>query len=449
VLNSKNLQYKHQAWVENWDPEDPEWEVKYKKVALKNLIFSIFCEHIAFSVWLLWSIIAINLNQTGFHFSARELFWLVAAPNLIGAFMRLPYTYAVTFIGGRNWTVISSLLLLIPCLLIIFAASNSSVPYWILLLIAATAGLGGGNFASSMANINFFYPERYKGLVLGINAAGGNIGVSTVQLLAPIVIMIGGSLQLQNAGYAYAGLSILAAICAWLFMDNLAIARSSFSKQFSVVRRKHTWIMAILYIGTFGSFIGYSAALPLLIKTQFPEISVAQYAFIGGLVGALCRPIGGWLADRVGGAQVTFWNFLAMSVGVIFVISSLQMHNFNFFLASFVLLFMTAGLGNGSTYRMIPAIFQHQALAHNASGDENREHLAKGRLDSAAVIGTTSSIGAFGGFLIPLSYGSFGVISAFYTFFAFYILCLSITWWYYTRKQFLTSKIPSLSTIKI
>jgi len=435
-------------WIERWEPEDAGfWEASGRSVARRNLVFSIFAEHLGFSVWLLWSIVAVNLKKAGFDFSTGQLFWLVAVPNLVGAFLRLPYTFAVPRFGGRNWTVVSALLLLVPTALLVVAVRNPGTPYWAFVLMAATAGLGGGNFASSMANINFFYPERLKGTALGLNAAGGNIGVSVVQLVVPILIVAGGGIHLARAGYLWAVLAVAAALCAWFFMDNLSAATSNFREQITVVRHKHTWVMSFLYIGTFGSFIGYSAAFPLIIKTQFDGVTVAHYAFLGALVGPIARPFGGWLSDRVGGARVTFWNFVVMGAGVLLVINALRVHDFGYFLASFLLMFVTAGIGNGSTYRMIPVIFQKQALVavSDPGGPDRAAALKTGRREGAAVIGIASSVGAFGGFLIPLSYGTWGVVTAFYGFLVFYGICLAVTWWYYTRKRFLAAQSPSLA----
>ncbi|MGH2708826.1 MAG: MFS transporter, partial [Actinomycetota bacterium] len=315
-------------WIEHWNPEDDAfWEREGKAVARRNLTFSIFAEFLGFLVWVLWSVTAARLNEAGFNFSTSQLFTLVAAPALVGATVRFPYTLAVPRFGGRNWTVVSALLLLLPTSLLAVLVSNPSTPYWVFLLGAATAGLGGGNFASSMANISFFYPDRKKGFALGLNAAGGNLGVAVAQLLAPLVVMTGvfavvggsqagGTLFLQNAGLIWIPFILAAAICARLFMDNLRVARSSLADQAVIVKRKQTWIMAWLYIGTFGSFIGYSAGLPLLMKTQFPNVALS-IAFLGPLVGSLSRPVGGWLSDRLGGARVTFVTFSSMIPAVL------------------------------------------------------------------------------------------------------------------------------------
>jgi NNP family nitrate/nitrite transporter-like MFS transporter len=297
------------SWISEWNPEDERfWESKGKHIARRNLIWSIFAEHIGFSIWLIWSIVATKLPQAGFHYTTDQLFQLVALPGLIGSLVRFPYTFAVTTFGGRNWTVFSAAVLFIPAISLAYFVTEPETPFWVMLIVAATAGLGGGNFASSMANISFFYPDRMKGWALGLNAAGGNIGVSSVQLLTPLLMGFGlislyqatpsaGGVYLQNAGLMWLLPLAIAVTGAFLFMNNLSSARSNFKDQLVILGRKHTWIMSYIYIGTFGSFIGYSAAFPLLIKTQFPAVTVSV-AFLGPLVGSLSRPLGGLLADR-------------------------------------------------------------------------------------------------------------------------------------------------------
>jgi MFS transporter, NNP family, nitrate/nitrite transporter len=234
------------------------------------LIWSNLAEHVGFSVWLVWGIVATKLLQVGFNYTTGQLFQLVALLGLVGSLMRFPYTFAVPRFGGRNWTILSAALLFVPTIALAYFITRPDTSFWLMLIVTATAGLGGGNFASSMADISFFYPNRMKGWALALNAAGGNIGVSSVQLLTPILIS----------------------------------ARSTLKDQLIIVKRKHTWVMSWLYIGTFGSCIGYSAAFPLLLKTQFPAIT-RGYAFLGPLVGSVARPLGGLLGDKVGGARVT------------------------------------------------------------------------------------------------------------------------------------------------
>ena len=336
--------------------------------------------------------VVVALPASLFPYTVDQKFWLVALPNLIGAVMRIPYTFAVTRIGGRTWTVISALLLLIPVLGLIYAVT-ARPPYWVVLLCAASAGFGGGNFASSMTNISFFYPERKKGAALGINAAGGNIGISSMQLVVPLVVAFG----LVYAGLIWVPLVLAAAVCAYLFMNDLAVARTPLKAQFATVKRRHTWIMSLLYIGTFGSFLGYSAAFPLVLKLQFPDAPTAHFgaaaltlAFTGPLIGSLARPLGGWLSDVVGGARVTAGCFVVMGMGSIGVITSVRAGSLPMFLTSFWVLFAAAGAGNGSTFRMIPAIFVATS-----------PDLATAKRESAATLGIAGAIGAAGGFYLP------------------------------------------------
>ena len=454
-------------WISDWNPEDESfWQSKGKVVARRNLIWSIVAEHLGFSIWLIWSIVATKLPQAGFHYTTDQLFQLVALPGLIGSLMRFPYTFAVTMFGGRNWTIFSAAVLFIPTIALAYFVTQPDTPFWLMMCVAAMAGLGGGNFASSMANISFFYPDRMKGWALGLNAAGGNIGVSGVQLLTPILLGVGlvslyqatpgpGGIYLQNAGLMWLLPLAIAVIGAFFFMNNLTSARSTFKDQLAIVGRKHTWIMSYIYIGTFGSFIGYSAAFPLLIKTQFPTVTVA-IAFLGPLVGSLSRPFGGWLADKVGGAIVTFWNFIAMGAATIGVMYFVDIKGFEGFLAMFLILFVTTGIGNGSTYRMIPSIFREEKLREaKGFGEAGRALAVKAaRIESAAALGFIGAIGACGGYLIPRGFGASiaatgGPHVALAVFLAFYVTCVALTWWYYLRKSLLVVRAPSLAEARV
>lgn len=453
--------------IADWDPEDPAfWETAGRRIARRNLVFSIFVEFLGFAVWVLWSVTAAQLNEAGFDLSTSQLFTLVAVPAVVGATLRLPYTLAVGRFGGRTWTVVSAVLLLVPVALLVAVVSEPATPYWILLSCAATAGLGGGNFASSMANISYFYPSRTKGFALALNAAGGNLGVAATQLVVPLVAaspaLIGASqngTSLQNAGLMWIPLIVAAAGCAWLFMDDLKVARARFRDQAVVVTRKQTWVMAWLYVGTFGSFIGYSVGLPLLIQTQFPGTSLS-IAFLGPLVGSLARPLGGLLADRLGGARVTFSTFAAMIAcvgGVIFFVGHrTESYAFTGFLSMFVVLLMLSGIGNGSTYRMIPMIYRaiHLETVGGPSAPAAPTALAAAAAETAAALGLIGAVGAFGGWLIPQAYGlstsmTGGPTGAFLAFIAFYASCLALTWWYYMRRSFATARAPSLARASI
>ena len=450
--------------ITRWEPENKSfWESTGKSIAKRNLILSIPALTLAFAVWMVWSVVVVNLPNVGFKFSTNQLFWLASLPALCGATLRIFYSFAVPIFGGRRWTAISTASLLIPAIGIGFAVQNPETPYEIFITLALLCGFGGGNFASSMSNISFFYPKAQKGTALGLNAGLGNLGVSIVQLVVPLVITagvfgaLGGEPQtvtkagqqvpmwLQNAGFIWAPFIAVAAIAAWFGMNDLADAKASFADQAVIFKRKHNWLMCWLYLGTFGSFIGYSAGFPLLIKSQFPGVNALSYAWLGPLVGALARPFGGWLADKLGGARVTFWNFIAMGAGVFLVLNFLPSHgaggNFYGFLVAFMLLFATSGIGNGSTFRMIPVIFltERQRAAGNNPADKEQA-IKDANKEAAAVLGFSSAVGAYGGFFIPKSYGTSiaatgGPEAALYAFIVFYVTCTLITWWYYSRKN--------------
>lgn len=453
----------------DWNPEDQNfWEKTGKSIATRNLWISIPSLLLSFAVWMVWSVVVINLPSIGFKYTTDQLFWLAALPGLSGAILRIFYSFMVPIFGGRRWTTISTASLLLPSVWIGFAVQNPETPYLLMAVLALLCGFGGGNFASSMANISFFYPQSQKGTALGLNAGLGNLGVSTVQFVVPLVIATGvfGSwggdpqvwikadvtknIWLQNAGFIWVPFILATSIAAWFGMNDIASAKASFKEQSIIFKRKHNYLMCWLYTGTFGSFIGYSAGLPMLIKILFPDVNPTQYAFLGPLVGALIRPVGGWLADKLGGAKVTLWNFVVMIVAVFgvlhFMPSAGNLGNFWGFLAMFMLLFITTGVGNGSTFRMIPVIFMTERLCEVKG--QAAEVLAQARKDAAkeaaAVLGFSSAVAAYGAFFIPKSYGTAISITgspdaAFYCFIIFYITCIAITWWNYARK---TASLP-------
>ncbi len=435
-----------------WNPEDAAfWDHEGRTVANRNLWISIPALMLAFAIWMVWSVVVVNLPNVGFKFSTQQLFWLAALPSLCGATLRIFYSFMVPIFGGRRWTAISTASLLLPALGIGVAVQDPSTSYTTFVILALLCGFGGGNFASSMANINYFFPKAQKGVALGLNAGLGNLGVSMVQFVVPLAITagvfgtLGGDPQhwakgaevkavwLQNAGFVWVPFILMFAFAAWYGMNDIAAARASFAEQAVIFKRKHNWIMCWLYLGTFGSFIGYSAGFPMLIKSEFPEVNALSYAWLGPLVGAVLRPLGGWLSDKLGGARVTFWNFIAMVLGVLAVMAFLpaggQAGNFFGFLAAFLLLFATSGIGNGSTFRMIPIIFHHRAQTPREANTE-----------SAAALGFASAMGAYGGFFIPMSYGvsisaTGSTRAALVLFIVFYVTCIAITWWYYARRH--------------
>jgi NNP family nitrate/nitrite transporter-like MFS transporter len=433
-------------WIEDWRPEDAEfWETTGRPIARRNLIFSIFAEHVGFSVWMLWSIVVVQMTAgphahpaaSGWALTASQALCLVAIPSGVGAFLRLPYTFAVPIFGGRNWTTISAALLVIPCLLLAWTVSDPHLPFAVLVLVAATAGFGGGNFASSMANISFFYPEKNKGWALGLNAAGGNIGVAVVQKIIPAIVVVGGGVALSRAGLFYVPLAVAAAVCASLFMDNLAEAKADVKPVWQALRHADTWIMSLLYVGTFGSFIGYSAAFPTLLKTVFGRGDIAlSWAFLGAAIGSLIRPVGGRLADRIGGARITAACFVMLAAGAAAALWAVKTVNLPGFFVSFMFLFVATGIGNGSTYRMISKIFHAKGEA--AGGDADT--MVRMRRQAAGALGIISSIGAFGGFVVPLAYAwsksHFGSIEPALRFYVgFFLGLLVVTWFCYLRKN--------------
>jgi len=443
--------------LEEWSPEDESfWEEKGRRIARRNLWISIPALLLAFSVWMVWSVVVARLPAIGFDFTPGELFWLAALPGLSGATLRIFYSFMVPIFGGRLWTTISTASLLLPAMGIGYAVQNPDTPYLIFLALALLCGFGGGNFASSMANIAFFYPKAEKGNALALNAGLGNLGVSVMQFLVPIVITAGvfgalggqpqtmsdgGQLWMQNAGFVWVPFIIAATIAAWVGMNDIADAKASFKEQAIIFSRKHNWIMCVLYTGTFGSFIGYSAGFPLLTKLQFPDVNALQFVFLGPLVGALSRAGTGWISDKYGGGRVTFWTFLGMIVAVFGVIFFLgikeQPGAFWGFFASFMTLFFLTGVGNASTFQMIPAIMGREIprLMPELDGGALRKQAER---ESAAIIAFTSAIAAYGAFFIPKAYGTSiamtgGPVAALWGFLGFYAICVVLTWVYYTR----------------
>ena len=448
----------------DWRPEDEGfWSSRGEAIARRNLWISIPALLLAFAVWMVWSAVVVNLPRVGFAYSADQLFWLAALPGLSGATLRIFYSFMVPIFGGRRWTAISTATLLIPAAGIGFAVQSPDTPYWLFLLLALLCGFGGGNFASSMANISFFFPRAKKGHALALNAGLGNLGVSVVQLVVPLVIGFGlfgalggapqvlgdgGRLWLQNAGFVWVPFITLSALAAWFGMNDIASAKASFAEQAVIFQRKHNWIMCLLYTGTFGSFIGYSAGFPLLIKQQYPEVNPLQFAFLGPLVGSLARSFSGGISDRIGGGRVTFWVFAVLALGVALLLVFLGLGNtgvgfWGFFL-TFMLLFAATGVGNASTFQMIPVIFRidrERAYADREGSQVNDAIIHReAEREAAAVIGFTSAIAAYGAFFIPKSYGSSialtgGPEMALYGFLLFYIVCIVITWMEYSGRN--------------
>ena len=445
--------------IEHWDAEDvAAWNDGGKDIAKRNLIWSIFAEHVGFSIWSIWSVMVLFMPQDVYGIDAAGKFYLVAVPTLVGAFMRIPYTVAPARFGGRNWTIVSALLLLIPTVLTWWAMATPGTSYTTFMVVAAFAGFGGGNFASSMTNINAFYPQRLKGWALGLNAGGGNIGVPVIQLIGLLVIATVGNTAPELVCAIYLVLISLAALGAAFFMDNLRNQTSNLGALSEALRYKHSWVMSFLYIGTFGSFIGFSFAFGQVLQinylaggdtTALAALHAAQISFLGPLLGSISRPFGGRLADRVGGGRITLYTFVAMTfaAGILVAFGTVddatagaatgtQMIGY---VTGFILLFILSGIGNGSTYKMIPSIFEAKAASKTEWTPEQRA--AWSRRMSGALIGFAGAVGALGGVFINvalrLSYTSAAksATNAFWVFLAFYVVCAVVTWVVFLRLR--------------
>lgn len=425
------------AVITEWRPEDPAfWQQRGHRVASRNLWISVPCLLLAFCVWMLFSAVAVNLPKVGFTFTTDQLFMLTALPSLSGALLRVPYAFMVPVFGGRRWTAFSTGIMIVPCVWLGFAVQDTSTPFSVFVIISLLCGFAGANFASSMANISFFFPKAKQGGALGINGGLGNMGVSVMQLIAPLAISVsifaafggggvtqpdGSSLFLQNAAWIWVPFLVVFTLAAWFFMNDLSASKASLSEQLPVLKRGHLWVMALLYLATFGSFIGFSAGFAMLSKTQFPDVQILQFAFFGPFVGALARSLGGMISDRLGGTRVTLVNFMVMAI----------------FCA---LLFLTAGLGSASTFQMISVIFRKLTMDRvKAQGGTEEQAMREAATDTAAALGFISAIGAIGGFFIPKAFGisldlTGSPAGAMKVFLVFYIACVVITWLVYGRN---------------
>jgi NNP family nitrate/nitrite transporter-like MFS transporter len=431
-------------WIDDWRPEDPAfWAASGARVARRNLVFSILSEHIGFCVWSMWSAFVLFLGPE-YGLDPSQKFLLTTLPTAVGAVLRPPYTLAVAKFGGRNWTIASAAVLLVPCVAAAFVL-RPGVSFGALLAAAAVAGVGGGNFSSSMSNIDSFYPQRLKGWALGLNAGGGNLGVAAVQLVGLAVLATAGAAHPRLILAVYIPLIVVATAGAALFMDNLTSATNEKRAMRDVLHDRHTWIVSVLYIGTFGSFIGFGFAFGQVLQIQFGEtfdtpMRVAGLTFLGPLLGSLVRPLGGRLADRHGGARVTAMVFSAMALGGGVVLVASRVGSLPLFLCGFIVLFVLTGLGNGSVYKMIPAIFRAKSDLAVAAGDDADEAERRARRSSRALIGIAGAVGALGGVGVNLalrqSFLSRGAGDAAYAvFIGFFILCLGVTWVVYLRRS--------------
>lgn len=418
-----------------WNPEDAGfWEKYGKRIATQNLYTSTWALVLSFVAWTLWATIAARLKFIGFNFSDDQIFTLAALPGLVGATGRLFYTYLPGLIGGRNSTFITTALLLLPLFGLGRALQDPTTSYETFVLLVSFIGIAGANFSASMANIGFFFPKANKGFALGINAGIGNLGVSLIYLTAPILLgwnlssLFGegvpgpdGMMYVQNVCYFWTIPTALTLVLVWLFMDNLPLPKQSPKSMMSIFGNKHTWLMCWIYTCGFGSFIGFSAALGLLVAKEFPEMPFSYAAFLGPFIGAGIRPVGGLLADKMdSGSRVTLISLFVMLGASFLVLFGVEAHRFPVFFGAFLLLFLTTGFINGASFRMIPYIFNNP-------------------FHSSLVTGFTAAIAAYGAFFIPklfgFAYANYGVVApAFYILIAFTVSTIVITWYFYDRK---------------
>ena len=530
------------ADIERWDPEDNQfWESQGKKIANRNLWISIPSLLCGFAVWLYWGVITVQMLNLGFPFAKSDLFSLMAIAGLTGATLRIPSSFFIRLAGGRNTIFFTTALLMVPAFGAGIALQNQDTPLWVFQLLALLSGLGGGNFASSMSNISFFYPKKQQGLALGLNAGLGNFGVTSMQIIVPLAMTFGlfgamggdsmvlqntsGTLIgkipagtenfIQNAGFVWLLALVPLAFFGWFGLNNirstevspnipgpigsfttiafmlligfvtaifglwlllpeaangsgfgvpkelvllLVVAstvfllkfipgqiKSNLSRQYEIFNNKHTWVMSVIYTMTFGSFIGFAASFPLAIKVIFGYQhlmvdgvlthntanangpSALMYAWMGPFIGALIRPLGGWVSDKIGGAlvtQVCSLVMIACALGVAYYMkaaygSATPEEFFVPFFILFLLLFAATGIGNGSTFRTIAMVFPKQ--------------------QAGPVLGWTSAIAAYGAFYIPKVLGEQIKAAtpevALIGFAAFYALCVFINWWFYLRKD--------------
>ncbi|GGF25658.1 nitrate/nitrite transporter [Williamsia phyllosphaerae] len=442
-------------YITDWDPEDREaWDNGNDKIAKRNLIWSVICEHVGFSVWSLFSVLALFMGPE-YGITPAQKFTIAATATFVGALLRIPYTQATAKFGGRNWAIFSAIVLLIPTGLTMMLMLNpGDFGFGWFLFVAALTGFGGGNFASSMTNINAFYPQRLKGWALGLNAGGGNIGVPVVQLVGLAVISVStGRPEIVCAIYLVA--LALAGVGAAFYMDNLDHQTSSAKAMVDCLKHRDTWLISLLYIGTFGSFIGFGFAFAQVLNISFtasgaskPALAAAQIAWLGPLLGSVSRPYGGKLADKIGGGRVTMYCFAAMVASSAILVVAGTMSDANgkkigtgelvAFIAGFILLFLISGVANGSVYKIIPAVFEAKAKAN--AGLNAKGKAIWSRSMSGALIGIAGAFGGLGGVGINLvlrqSYlSNKSATAAFWVFLLFYVVAGVVTWWFYARGE--------------
>jgi NNP family nitrate/nitrite transporter-like MFS transporter len=434
--------------IDAWDPEDAVfWDTQGKAIANRNMWTSVLVEHIGFCVWSLWSVLVLFMSpKTGFHLSPADKFLLASIVTLVGSVVRPLYGYAVTRLGGRTWTTLSAVFLLVPVAAATVLMGYPHAPFGAFAGCAAVSGIGGGSFASSTTNINFFFPERDKGRALGINAGAGNLGVATVQLLGLLVIATAGIGRPRILAGVFIPLLLIAVVLAATRMDDLPGMRTSGTVYGNALKDPYCWTVSLLYIGTFGSFIGYSFAFGLVLQNDFGRtpLQAASLTFIGPLLGSLIRPVGGWLADRAGAARITLVSFSGLAVGTAVTIAASAMKSLPLFLAAFAALFILSGLGNGSTYAMIPVPYKAAAESAIAAGADPQPARLAARRRAGAVIAIAGTFGGLGGVAINLAFRqayatAHNARPALIGFLVFYAVCVAVT--RYARRR-ATAPVP-------
>lgn len=426
-----------------WDPEQEErWEIEGRSLATKTLWITTSALTLSFATWFVWSAMVVRLPAAGFTLSVGQRFWLVALPGLVGATLRIPYSFLIQLFGTRLVVTVATTSLLVPAIGMGFAVQDVHTSYTTLLVLAGTAGLGGANFSAFMSSTSLYFPKKRQGTALGIQAGLGNLGVSLVQFLTPWLITLGafalGSGQtlrrgnqvsqiwLQNAAFFWA-IPIVLTLVAEVFWLRDVPVKSSLRAQSVIFRRKHTWLMTLLYVMTFGTFSGFAAATGLLIGEVFSIRRFADapdplaYAFWGPLIGSVMRPVGGYISDRMGGAKVTLACSILLAVSMLGLARSSHpesSRDFAVFFAILLLVFFASGIGNGSTFRMIPILFEPK--------------------EAAPVLGWTAAIAAYGAFLLPMLFGSSlsgsgNADTAFYALGGFYLASAVLCYWFYAR----------------
>jgi NNP family nitrate/nitrite transporter-like MFS transporter len=448
--------------ITDWNPEDTAaWEAGNKKIARRNLLCTVAGDHVAFSIWSLWSVMALFMPASVYGFSAGDKLLLGAVATLVGGCVRIPYTLGIAAFGGRNWTTFSALVLLIPTVGTIVLLANPGLPLWPYVVCAALTGLGGGNYAASLANVNAFYPQRFKGAALAINAGVGNLGVAVIQLVGLLVLATAGHEAPYWVCAVYLVLLAIVGIAAALFMDNLDHGVEVNTMR-SVLFERDTYVISLLYICTFGSWIGFAFAFGQVLQVNFlasgetaqhASLHAAQIAFVGPLLGSLARIYGGTLADRLGGSRVTLGVLggMILGAGLLVTISTVDDHSGGTgsmamigYVIGFIVLFVLSGMGNGSVFKMIPSVFEARSRSLDVS-EAQRRHWS--RAMSGSLIGFCAAVGALGGVGINLalreSYLSSGAeTSAYWLFLASYAVAALLTWTVYVRRPVSASSVP-------